>query len=145
MIVFDLCCSQNHRFETWFKDGATSDRQVAAGEVVCPECGDTRIAKAPMAPHLLSRPHLVSRDDAEVREKAAAARAVRETLGEIRRAVETTCDYVGDRFADEARKIHYGEADKRDIYGEATVKEARDLIEEGVQVAPIPWQRREDS
>ncbi|MBF0093300.1 MAG: DUF1178 family protein [Alphaproteobacteria bacterium] len=137
MIVFDLQCSRNHRFEAWFKDGAAFDGQAAAGEVTCPECGDTRIAKAPMAPHLAR--------GTEAEPQAKQALAVREALHEIRRVVETTCDYVGDRFADEARRIHYGETAKRDIYGEATVDEARELVEEGVKVAPVPWPRREDS
>lgn len=132
MIVFDLHCSQNHRFEAWFKDGAAFDRQVAASEVTCPVCGDAHITKVPMAPHLTRGTDVV-------------ARTMREVLNEVRRSVESTCDYVGDKFADEARKIHYGEIDKRDIYGEATMKEAHDLIEEGVKVAPIPWPRREDS
>ena len=140
MIVFDLHCAQHHRFEAWFKDGAAFDRQAAAGEVACPECGDATITKAPMAPRLARGTALE-----EQRSKGEMAKAIRETMTEFRRTVESSCDYVGDKFAEEARRIHYGETDKRDIYGEATVEEARDLIEEGVQVAPIPWPRRDDS
>ncbi|MEO5373856.1 MAG: DUF1178 family protein [Alphaproteobacteria bacterium] len=138
MIVFDIDCSQGHRFEAWFRDGATFDRQAADGEVTCPVCGDTHVAKAPMAPRIGRRTSSAGEE-----RQAALAAAVKETLGELRRTVEATCENVGERFAEEARRIHYGEAEKRSIFGEASVEEARELADEGVEFASLPWSRRE--
>jgi hypothetical protein len=134
MIVFELCCGRAHRFEAWFRDGAAFERQAASGEIACPHCGDTAVAKAPMAPRLNS-----ARGEAlEVRD---AARAM---LTELRRAIESNCENVGDRFPEEARRIHYGETEGRPIYGEATSEQARDLEDEGIAVTRIPWVRRDD-
>jgi len=137
MIVFELCCAKAHRFEAWFKDGAAFELQAEAGEIACPECGDSQIVKAPMAPRLNS-----ARGDAL--EVKGAARAMRGLLGELRRAVEANCDYVGERFSEEARKIHYGETEPRAIYGEATPEQAGDLADEGIAITSIPWIRRDD-
>lgn len=137
MIVFDIGCSKGHRFEAWFKDSATYDRQAAAGEVVCPMCGDRHVAKAPMAPRLT---RALSRGGEEAGD---TTQAIRNTLNALRQAVEANFDYVGDRFADEARRIHYGDTRKRGIYGETTADEARDLHEEGVEFTAVPWGRRD--
>ena len=133
MIVFQLKCRQDHEFEAWFRDGATCEAQVAAGEVACPQCGAAEVAKAPMAPRLVK-----SRGDGA--EKAALmATQLRQALGELRRQVETRCDHVGERFPEEARKIHYGEVDPRPIYGEATPEQSRALEDEGIEIQRIPW------
>jgi hypothetical protein len=127
MILYTLRCSSDHEFEAWFRDGATYEAQAAAGEIACPECGDLEIEKAPMAPRVArSRPEPSPAD-------------VRRLLQQVRKHVETNCDYVGDKFADEARKIHKGDADKRGIYGEATDAEHRELTEEGIEVHRVPW------
>jgi hypothetical protein len=132
MILFELKCGGGHTFEAWFRNGDNYESQVAAGEVACPTCGDARIEKAPMAPRIGK-----SRDGGD---KAAAQRAeVMAKLRELRKQVESNCDYVGDRFAEEARKIYYGEVDERAIYGETTPGEAEELREEGVPFAAIPW------
>lgn len=136
MILYDLRCSSDHAFEAWFRDSATYDRQAAAGEISCPLCGDTGVAKAPMAPRL-------SRSGGH--DPAAEAARLRETLTELRDTIERNSDYVGDRFAEEARKIHYGEADHRNIHGEATDDQARELTDEGIKVGRIPWLSRTDS
>jgi hypothetical protein len=127
MILYSLHCSRDHEFEAWFRDGATYDAQVSAGEIACPECGDAEIEKAPMAPR-------VARSRSE-----PSPTDVRRLLQQIRKHVETNCDYVGDKFASEVRKIHEGEADSRGIYGEATDAEHRELTEDGIEVHRIPW------
>jgi hypothetical protein len=132
MILFELRCPRQHHFEGWFRDGATYDSQVAAGEVACPVCGDCGVEKAPMAPRLAK-----GRGDAL--DLAQAAGQVRKTLTEFKRKVQESCDYVGERFPEEARKIHYGDAEARPIYGEATAEEAVKLEDEGVALRRIPW------
>jgi hypothetical protein len=127
MILYSLRCGRDHEFEAWFRDGATYDAQVSAGEIACPECGDAEIDKAPMAPR-------VARSRAE-----PSPTDVRRLLQQLRKHVETNCDYVGDKFAAEVRKIHEGEADSRGIYGEATDEEHRELTEDGIEVHRIPW------
>ena len=132
MILFELRCGDGHQFEAWFKDGATFDTLAAAKEIACPHCGGIDVAKAVMAPRLNS-----ARGDAlDVHD---AARAVRTVLTQFRRKVEADCENVGERFPEEARKIHYGETAPRGIYGEASPDEARDLEDEGVAIARIPW------
>ena len=135
MILFDLKCGEGHVFEAWFRNSGAYEAQAAASEIACPICGDIRIAKAPMAPRIGK-----SRQEVEKTETAALRRAeVMRELVELRRKVEEKCDYVGDRFAEEARRIHYGEIEKRDIYGEATETETTELKEEGIMVEQIPW------
>lgn len=132
MILFELRCAAEHHFEAWFRDGATYDRQAAAGEIACPVCGDARIGKAPMAPRL-------AKARGTALDAQAAAGELRRMLVDLKRKVQADCDYVGGQFPDEARKIHYGDAEARPIYGEATPEQARDLEDEGVAIARIPW------
>ncbi len=139
MIVFDLKCRHDHPFQGWFKNGDAFDTQSAAGEVACPICGDTKVEKAPMAPRLVK-----ARGDA-VERRAQVMAEVTRALGDLRRQVEEKCDYVGNKFPEEARKIHYGETDARGIYGEATKEEAEALEDEGIDVAAIPWLPRGDN
>jgi hypothetical protein len=135
MILFDLKCGEGHVFEAWFRNSGAYDAQAAAGEIACPVCGDIRIEKAPMAPRIGK-----SRQEVEKTETAAQRRAeVMRELVELRRKVEENCDYVGNRFAEEARRIHYGEVEDRGIYGEATEAETTELKEEGIEVGRIPW------
>ncbi|MEJ2121099.1 MAG: DUF1178 family protein [Alphaproteobacteria bacterium] len=164
MIVFNLRCGGDHVFEAWFKDGATYDQQSAAGEVVCPACGDTKIEKGPMAPRLgkgvgkgrstdsdapksdgASESASENSGTTESTEKAELAGKLREAMTELRTHVEKNCDYVGPSFAEEARKIHYGETEKRNIYGEASSEEAESLKDEGVEFGRIPWLPRKDA
>jgi hypothetical protein len=133
MILFKLRCSAEHEFEAWFRDGATYDRQAARSQITCPDCGDSTIDKAPMAPRL-------GRSSGDTETKAPPSPAqFRRMLQEVRRYVEANCDYVGDRFAEEARRIHNGEADARGIYGEASEDESQALADDGIDVARIPW------
>lgn len=133
MISFSLKCAQGHEFEAWFRNGETYETQAAAGEVACPDCGATRVEKAPMAPRLVK-----ARGDGAERSALAVAEA-RRLLGELRRQVEDKCDYVGESFPEEARKIHYGETPARPIYGEASSDQASELRDEGIEIAAIPW------
>ena len=143
MIIFDLRCgAHGHVFEAWFASSHSYSEQQARGLVTCPLCGSSDVVKAPMAPavgpkgnaraHPPSTPAgLFSSAPDEVKTMLAAAAAVQKKLLE-------GSESVGDRFADEARAIHLGEADSRPIHGRATPGEAERLIEEGVPIAPLP-------
>ncbi len=145
MIVFDLKCKDGHVFEAWFKDSAAFSSQTKARKVLCPVCGSKKVAKAPMAPRLGSgakepaaAPAVAApppKPDPKTVEQVKFMKA----LVELRQHVEKNCDYVGPKFAEEARKIHYGETESRNIYGEATKDEARELEDEGVEFGAIPW------
>ena len=128
MILFTLRCSRGHEFEGWFRDGAGFELQREAREIACPQCNDTSIEKAVMAPRL-----------GRSRDPAISPAQFRAALVEMRRQIETNCDYVGNRFAEEARRIHYREIDPHSIYGEASEDESRELTEEGISFGRIPW------
>ena len=146
MIVFDLRCAQAHVFEAWFGSSADYEAQAARGFVTCPICGDASIEKAVMAPAVAPKSNQ-TRAPAPAEPVAApvaahppeAIKAVLAVLAEVQAKVEANCDYVGDRFADEARAIHLGEAEARGIYGEATPEQAEALRDEGIEVAPLPF------
>lgn len=147
MILYQLRCRNQHGFEAWFRDSKAYDAQAKAGRVTCPVCGSRKVAKAPMAPNIATRrasPAAEPEQAPKQMAKAEIAHAI-ELLRELRQQVEATCDYVGDQFAEEARKIHYGETEQRDIYGDATADEAEELREEGVEFTRIPWLQRHDS
>ncbi|MDY0873449.1 DUF1178 family protein [Dongia rigui] len=141
MIVFQLNCGTGHTFDIWFRDGTTADRQLARKLVECPECGDRKVTKALMAPRISAK------GDKKIpaQNMAVLAKTMRDQLTEVRRQVEANCDYVGDKFAEEARKIHYGESDARGIFGEASEEQHKELSEEGIEVARIPWLPRDDA
>jgi len=159
MIHYQLRCDQAHEFDGWFKDSAAFEKQAKRGLVECPECGDTRVTRALMAPAVAKKgnrtavpapsepqpppPPAASPEPA----KAAAGpipAQVYAMLQRMRAQVEKNCDYVGERFAAEARKIHSGETERRGIYGEATREEAEALAEDGIEVSRIPWVPRAD-
>jgi hypothetical protein len=135
MILFDLRCKDGHGFEAWFRDGATYEDQAAAGAIACPVCGDTGVTKALMAPAVSSRPKM------DARQAAEAMRLLRK----VQNHIEKNFDHVGPRFAEEARKMHYGEAERRSIYGEASTAEAKELRNEGIEVNQIPWLPPQDA
>ncbi len=161
MILYDLKCRKDHVFETWFRDSAAYEEQVAAGAIACPTCGSRKVEKAPMAPRLARGARRGrARDDAvqggargepggkmaaQMIEGTAEAAELMGQLRALRRKVEENCDYVGGEFAEEARKIHYGEQDPRNIYGETSDEQAEELHEEGVTFNRIPWAPRQDS
>jgi hypothetical protein len=140
MILFDLKCARDHVFEAWFPNNAAYEKQAKAGAVSCPSCGSRKVEKAPMAPRIGK-----SAGKAELPVVAAEHAEIRQKLTELRSKIEANCDYVGSKFAEEARRIHYGETERRDIYGEASDDEAKELHEEGVEFARVPWLQRQDS
>src|SRR5258705_12830970 len=138
MILFELRCAQDHQFEGWFPNGAAYEAQLAARELSCPLCGDRKIDKAVMAPRIGKAP-------AAPTPATKVAMNTQAALRELRKKIESDCDYVGPDFAEEARRIHYGEAEERGIYGEASDEQAQGLNEEGIAVARIPWVPRNDN
>ena len=157
MIRYELRCDQAHEFDGWFKDSAAFDKLAAAGLVECPHCGPTKVAKRLMAPAIPKKgrparnakpvappaPPPAPPANAEAPAPAIAAGALpaelRAMLRQLRQEVEKNCDYVGKDFAEEARKIHHGEAEARGIFGEASDADAEALREEGIDIACIPW------
>jgi len=134
VIQYALQCSNGHRYDAWFKSAAAYDEQRARGIVTCAVCGEAHVEKAPMAP-------AVARTDNDRVPLSAAhpdAKKFREMLREYRNKVTTEADYVGDRFAEEARKIHFEEVEARGIYGEATRDEVAALLDDGVDFLPLP-------
>ena len=130
MIVFDLRCGAGHVFEGWFGSGADYEAQRARGLVSCPICGAAEVEKAPMAPRLAARAH------AEEPSPQAMKAMLAEMAGLQKKLLEKS-DNVGDRFSDEARAIHLGEAEARAIHGRATRQDAEELIDDGIPVSPL--------
>jgi hypothetical protein len=151
MIRYALRCGKDHTFESWFQDSAAYDAQVARKLVTCPVCNSTAIEKAIMAPRIAGRkgrakeaplPAPATTPETPTAESTplmmAQERELRAKLKELRDHIVKNADNVGERFPNEARKMHYGEIEHRPIYGEASSEEARALIEEGVEVSPLP-------
>jgi hypothetical protein len=134
MIKYALSCDHDHAFEGWFGSSSDYDGQAARGLVDCPVCGSKTVRKQIMAPAVAGTKAQKSAPEpsAQMREMMMTA------MGEVRRQVEENFDYVGDGFAKEARDIHDGKSEDRGIYGEATPKEVKALVEDGIQVAPLP-------
>jgi len=134
LIRFSLICEREHEFEAWFRSNDDFDTQKKRGFVDCPSCGSHRIEKALMAP-------AVSTGRKQEKIALAMGEAQKQALAQLKAMAEKVrenADYVGDKFAEEARKIHFGETDPRGIYGEATFDEAKSLAEDGVEFMPIP-------
>lgn len=156
MIVFDLKCDLGHVFEAWFKSGDAYEKQRSLGEVECPHCSSTQVEKALTAPNISLKS---SQRDRQVAADVIFADDESEQVGyttlppklqnelevvlkKVRKHVEESCEYVGNDFPEEVRKIHYGEAPERGIYGEATREESIELLEEGIDVIPVPGIRK---
>ena len=134
MIRFSLCCDREHDFDGWFRDNADFDRQKKRGLVTCPVCNSAKVEKALMAPSVQT---------ARKREKVALGMNAEQKqlmgkLKELTDKVKQNADYVGDKFPEEARKIHFGETDPRGIYGEASPTEVKELLDDGVGIMPLP-------
>ena len=150
MISFDLICtSGHHRFEGWFGSCTDYDQQLAEGLLACPVCGDTGVRKAVMAPNVARKGNQapsVQRDNnsdeavavANMPEMPAEMVEMIGKVAQMQAKMLEQSDWDGDRFADEARAIHYGDAPERTIHGSTTVDDARELHEEGIAVAPLP-------
>jgi hypothetical protein len=133
MIKYALACSAGHEFEGWFGSSADYDDQSARALVRCPACDSGEVRKQIMAPAVAG-----TKRRGEAEPQPRMQQMMMEAISAVRAHVEETFDYVGDTFAREARAIHEGRSEERPIYGEATPKEARALIEDGVNVAPLP-------
>jgi hypothetical protein len=148
MIRYALACDQDHAFESWFPSGDAFDDQVARGLVACPLCGSPRVAKRLMTPALATRGPVAAPAAPEpvpgpetARQLAVLSdreRELRAMLRAVREHVVAHAENVGPRFAEEARRIHFGETEQRSIYGEASPAEAEALAEEGIEFLPIP-------
>ena len=140
MIRYDLTCDKGHDFDGWFRDSAAYDEQAARGLVSCTVCGSAKVGEELMGPGI---PGKGNRKEDPAKKMVAGPVDPRlaimmQMVREMRKHVEENAEYVGDRFAEEARKIHYEEAEHRGIYGEASPDEAKSLIEEGITVHPLP-------
>lgn len=133
MIIYDLRCEHEHPFEGWFKNGEEFDEQQAAGLLTCPVCGSSAVRKVPSASHISTRG--LSRESGEV---AGLAAQSRELLSRLHDFVERNYEDVGGAFAEEAKRIHYGETTERPIRGRASTEQVRELHEEGVTAIPLP-------
>lgn len=148
MILYRLKCRRGHQFDAWFASGAAFDKQEKVGLLSCPHCGTSKVAKALMAPRIAKRAKAkaaAKRDEkpAEAQPKpetqrVAADRELAAAMRKLRAEVEAKSEYVGPRFSEEARKIHYEESPARGIHGEATSEEAKALREEGIEFYPLP-------
>ena len=141
MIHYDLICEDGHEFDGWFSNSAAFDEQLHNGLVTCVHCGSAHVEKHLMAPGIPVRGNRKSEPAAKPILAATVdprQQKVVQLMRELRKAVEENAEYVGDNFAEEARKIHYEEAEKRGIYGETTAQDAEELIEEGIEIHPLP-------
>lgn len=139
MIHYDLICDKGHAFDGWFRNSAAYDEQAGKGLVTCTQCGSAKVEKQLMAPGIPVKSNRKSEVNTMVAAPADPRLAeLMKMMREMRRHVEENAEYVGDRFAEEARKIHYEESEQRGIYGQTTPDEAKELIEEGIAVHPLP-------
>ncbi|MBJ3774080.1 DUF1178 family protein [Acuticoccus mangrovi] len=154
MIHYSVKCAAGHAFDGWFASSAAFERQATEGLLSCPICGSTEVERALMAPSINTGGASVANDDAAPEATAPAAKsppqqqevalmdpraeALREAVTAIRKAVMETSVDVGRAFPEEARKMHYGETERRGIYGQADLAEARALVDEGIDVLPLP-------
>jgi hypothetical protein len=146
MIVFDLACSDGHRFEGWFGSSRDFEDQRARGLLACPSCGSPKVTKAPMAPAVPAkgnqRQEVIPAQSPQAPQPMANTSIPPEMLAALARVqadMLKNSTWVGDKFADETRKMHYGERDEAPIHGQVSLAEAKALIEEGVPVAPLPF------
>ena len=144
MIKFSLACDKGHGFESWFPDGAAYEKQARRGLIACPQCGSTAVAKAIMAPALVGTARR-ARGEGEPSAPVPVAliderqRALRETMRELKREIEARTDDVGAKFPEVARAIHAGDTPERAIRGQASRAEIKALLDEGVDVLPMPF------
>jgi hypothetical protein len=146
MIRYALRCDKAHDFESWFQNSAAYDKQAKRGLVSCPICGSEKVEKTIMAPQISATTRSrKTKGEATVPAQAPQAALVSPEMAELRaklkalhEEIASNADNVGEKFPEEARKIHYGEIEARPIYGQAKPEEAKELIEEGVEILPIP-------
>ena len=136
---FTLHCDEGHEFEAWFRSNEDYETQAKRGFVECPQCGSIKISKALMAPQVATgRAKDVRKEAVMVAAGQAIRREMIDKMREVTRQVKAKAHNVGDRFPEEARKMHYGETDAKPIYGKAAPKEVESLVDEGVEIMPLP-------
>ena len=134
MIRYDLVCENEHFFESWFKDSESYQKQLEANEIVCPKCNSSNISKSLMAPGI---PKKTNTKNGNVIANSSSS-SINNAIRKIRDEIKKNSEYVGDQFPEEARKIHYNEAEMRSIYGKASKKEITELVDEGIDIIQIP-------
>ena len=134
MIRYDLVCENEHFFESWFKDSKSYQKQLEANEIACPKCNNSNISKSLMAPGISKKTNTKNGNVIANSSSSSINNAIRKIRDEIKKDSE----YVGDQFPEEARKIHYNEAEMRSIYGKASKKEITELVDEGIDIIQIP-------
>ena len=140
MIKFDLICENQHIFEASFDDSNSFEKQKRKKQILCPFCNSSKISKSVMAPNISGK----STSSAKInREKKKLFSNYNKQLNKIKSEIEKNFTYVGKKFPEEARKIHYGEAKDKPIYGEATEKESQDLVDEGIALVRLPFTKKE--
>lgn len=144
MIRYALRCAQGHQFDSWFQSAEAHDRLAASGQLTCGVCGGGGVTKALMAPSVAGTEAEAAAPEAPVPVLSAPAHPLEAALRALRAQVEATAENVGRDFARKARAMHDGEAESRPIWGEATLAEAKSLLEDGVPVAPLPFMGRRD-
>ncbi|MBL8629862.1 MAG: DUF1178 family protein [Rhodospirillaceae bacterium] len=149
MILYDLICEKEHQFDSWFRNSSVVEKLIKAGQVACPKCGSVKVQKALQAPNITPSKKKAKAPKAstvsEGKSNADVTQAVEkmtEAYNELRETIEKNFDNVGDQFAEEARKIHYGEAPERGIYGDATPEQTEELHEEGIPVYALPMPKK---
>lgn len=147
MIKFSLRCEEGHEFEAWFASGDAFEQQKANGELCCPACNSSDVDKALMAPRISKSPRTEPQFSNSAGTDSTSQSLTTSTglspeslsmLRELKKRIVDDAEYVGPKFAEEARRIHYEETEKKGVWGEASLEDARDLIDEGIEILPIP-------
>ena len=143
MILFDLKCDKDHKFEAWFASTDNYEKQLKKMLIVCPYCGSTKIQKSLMAPNINIK--YGSKKNVRKNKTDSYQRKLENKIKKFKKFIVENTDNVGNNFAEEARKIYYGETKSRPIRGESTEKETKELVEEGIPISKLPWQTKEDA
>lgn len=143
MINYTLKCDAGHSFDSWFASAAAFDGLARAGQLSCVHCGSTKVSKAIMTPRVAKGRSTAPEGAASGPALSAPANEAERALAALRRKIEANSDYVGDRFAKEARAMHAGDTPQRAIHGEARLDQARELIAEGVPLMPLPFRPKQ--
>lgn len=139
MILFDLICENEHQFEAWFPSSSKYDEQIKKKLVACPYCNSVKVRKSLMAPN-------INLGNSSKKEKNNTQKeSLEKKIKKFKKYIEENTDNVGKNFAEEARKIYYGEKKSRSIRGETTQNEAKELLEEGISFSQLPWTNKEDA
>ena len=143
MILFDLQCDKSHKFECWFSSSANYEEQLKNKMIVCPYCNSTKIQKSLMAPNINTK--ITIKNSKKNYKKKLEQNKLENQIKKFKKYIEKNTDNVGKNFAEEARKIYYGETKSRPIRGESTEKQAQELAEEGIPFLNLPWHTKEDA